>query len=252
MQAMKLTEFLQREATATDVLPLPEERAGNSAGLSAEQVAELNRIYAPLHFAERLRRLYRDFNPEKVLITSSFAATSAYFLHIISDIRPDQKIAFINTGYHFAETLAYKDYLTKTFGLTVFDLKAEDWKHEFTQKDQTYLKDPDYCCAINKVEPLDAVKPDYHVWVSSLMSWQTDARADMKIFEERRGILKFNPMIDVSRGERDAYIAEHNLPFHPLVAEGYQSIGCTHCTVKGEGRSGRWVGKPKTECGLHL
>jgi len=253
MEAMKLSEFLQREATAADVLPLPDApRTGNSAGLSAERIEELNRIYAPLHFEERLRRLYRDFAPEKVLITSSFAATSAYFLHIISDIRPDQKIAFINTGYHFKETLAYKDYLTKVFGLSVFDLKADDWKHEFTQKDETYKKDPDYCCAINKVEPLDAVKPNYHVWVSSLMSWQTDARADMKIFEERRGILKFNPMIDVTKGERDAYIAEHNLPFHPLVAEGYQSIGCTHCTVKGEGRSGRWVGKPKTECGLHL
>lgn len=250
---MKLSEFLHREAAAADVLPLPEApRAGNSAGLSTAQIEELNRIYAPLHFEERLRRLYRDFAPEKVLITSSFAATSAYFLHIISDIRPDQKIAFINTGYHFKETLAYKDYLTKAFGLSVFDLKADDWKHEFTQKDETYKKDPDYCCAINKVEPLDAVKPNYHVWVSSLMSWQTDARADMKIFEERRGILKFNPMIDVTKGERDAYIAEHSLPFHPLVAEGYQSIGCTHCTVKGEGRSGRWVGKPKTECGLHL
>jgi phosphoadenosine phosphosulfate reductase len=254
MEAMKLSEFLQREAVAADVLPLPAEvsRSDNSAGLSAERIAELNRIYAPLHFEERLRRLYRDFDPEKVLITSSFAATSAYFLHIISDIRPEQKIAFINTGYHFAETIAYKDYLTKVFGLQVFDLKAEAWKHEFTQKDETYKKDPDYCCAINKVEPLDAVKPNYHVWVSSLMSWQTDARSDMKIFEERRGILKFNPMIDVTKGERDAYIAEHNLPFHPLVAQGYQSIGCTHCTVKGEGRSGRWAGKPKTECGLHL
>lgn len=252
MQAMKLSEFLKRESAA-EVLPLPEVTAGgNSAGLAPAQIEELNRRYRPLHFAERLRRLYRDFDPEKVLVTSSFAATSAYFLHIISDIRPEQKIAFIDTGYHFKETLAYKDYLTRVFGLSVFDVKAEDWKHQFTVDDKTYERDPDYCCAINKVEPLDAIKPNYHVWVSSLMAWQTDARAGMQIFEERRGILKFNPMIDVTRGERDAYIAEHNLPFHPLVAQGYSSIGCTHCTVKGEGRSGRWVGKPKTECGLHL
>src|ERR1044071_5630049 len=139
MEAMKLSEFLKREATAGDVLPVPDApRAGKSAGLSPERIAELNRIYAPLHFEERLRRLYRDFAPEKVLVTSSFAATSAYFLHIISDIRPDQKIAFINTGYHFKETIAYKDYLTRVFGLQVFDLKAEDWKHEFTQKDRTF------------------------------------------------------------------------------------------------------------------
>ncbi|MBX6420615.1 MAG: phosphoadenylyl-sulfate reductase [Nevskia sp.] len=228
------------------------ERPSNSAGLSAEAIAHLNERYAPLDFEQRLRRLYQDFAPDKVLVTSSFAATSAYFLHIISRIRPDQPIAFIDTGYHFPETLAYRDYLTRLFGLKGFDLKAEDWKHQFTTDDKTYQRDPDLCCTINKVEPLDAIKPRYHVWVSSLMRWQTDERASMSIFEERRGIIKFNPMIDVTREQRDAYIREHRLPFHPLVAQGYSSIGCTHCTVKGEGRSGRWVGKPKTECGLHL
>lgn len=220
--------------------------------LPPERIAELQAAYAPLGFEERLKRLYRDFSPEQVLVTSSFAATSAYFLHIISRIEPRQKIAFIDTGYHFPQTLAYRDYLIGLFGLSVFDVKAEDWKHQFTQQDKTYERDPDYCCAVNKVEPLDAIKPRYQVWVSSLMGWQTDDRAGMKVFEERRGILKFNPMIDVSREQRDAYIAEHDLPFHPMVAEGYSSIGCSHCTVKGEGRSGRWMGKPKTECGLHL
>jgi phosphoadenosine phosphosulfate reductase len=224
----------------------------NSAGLSAADIAALNERYAPLHFEERIQRIYTDFAPEKILVTSSFAATSAYFLHIISRLRPAQVIHFINTGYHFPETIAYKDYLVDLFGLTVIDLHAEDWKHAFTEQEQTYKKDPDFCCSINKVEPLEAIKPNYHVWVSSLMRWQTDHRAALPYFEERRGIIKFNPMLDVTRDERDAYIRDHNLPFHPLVAKGYQSIGCTHCTVAGEGRSGRWLGKPKTECGLHL
>lgn len=224
----------------------------NSAGLSADQIAALNRRYTPLPFEQRLRELYKDFPVEKVLVTSSFAATSAYFLHIVSKINPDQKIAFIDTGYHFDETRKYKQFLIEKFGLQVFDVKAEDWKHQFTVQDKTYEKDPDYCCAINKVEPLDAIKPNYQVWVSSLMGWQTDNRGQMQVFEERRGVLKFNPMIDVTRDERDAYISEHALPFHPMVADGYSSIGCTHCTVRGEGRSGRWVGKSKTECGLHL
>jgi phosphoadenosine phosphosulfate reductase len=232
--------------------PVAAEPATNSAGLGPEQIDELNARYAPLSFEQRIAQLYRDFDPAKVLVTSSFAATSAYFLHIIHRIRPDQKIAFIDTGFHFAETRAYLDYLSKLYGLEVFDVKAEDWKHQFTVNDKTYEKDPDFCCAINKVEPLEAIKPNYHVWVSSLMRWQTDSRAEMHIFEVRRGILKFNPMIDVTRAQRDAYIREHDLPFHPLVARGYNSIGCTHCTVKGEGRSGRWEGKPKTECGLHL
>ncbi|MBL6749004.1 MAG: phosphoadenylyl-sulfate reductase [Nevskia sp.] len=230
------------DAGPTDVVPRLDE-----AGLAA-----LNRKYAPLGFEQRIRQLYEDFPPEKVLVTSSFAATSAYFLHIISRIRPEQVVHFIDTGFHFPETLEYRKYLVQLLNLRVEDVRAEDWKHQFTVEDQTYQRDPDYCCAINKVEPLDAVKSGFKVWVSSLMSWQSDHRAGLPIFEERRGIIKFNPMIDVTRAERDEYIRAHQLPLHPLVARGYSSIGCTHCTVAGEGRSGRWVGKPKTECGLHL
>lgn len=241
------------EAATAERLPLEAEQdPPNSAGLSAQQIDALNAEFADLHFEERIRRLYDHFAVDKVLVTSSFAATSAYFLHIIHRIRADQRVAFIDTGYHFQQTLEYKDYLSQLYGLEVFALKAEDWKHQFTVDDHTWEKNPDFCCSINKVEPLEAVKPNYHVWVSSLMGWQTDNRSDMQIFEVRRGILKFNPMIDVSREQRDAYIAEHELPFHPLVAEGYQSIGCVHCTVKGDGRAGRWQGKAKTECGLHL
>ncbi len=223
----------------------------NQSGLDAQAIAALNQRYAPLDFSARISQLYQDFAPDKVLVTSSFAATSAFFLHIIATIRPEQRIAFIDTGYHFRETMLYKEYLTKLLNLDVFSLQAEDWKHAFTETDRTFEKNPDFCCSINKVEPLEAIKPDYHVWISSLMAWQTDERAQMSIFEERRGIIKFNPMIDVTQTERDAYISEHKLPFHPLVPHGYSSIGCTHCTVKGEGRSGRWEGKPKTECGLH-
>lgn len=230
----------------------PASAATNTAGLDAGQIEALNREYAPLHFEQRLERLYRSYRPEEVLVTSSFAATSAYFLHIISRIQPRQKIAFIDTGYHFPETVEYKKFLTEKFGLQTFDVKAEDWKHLFTVNDKTWQNDPDFCCSINKVEPLDAIKPNYKIWTSSLMGWQTDHRAGLGVFEERRGIIKFNPMIDVTREQRDAYIREHDLPFHPLVAQGYSSIGCTHCTVKGEGRSGRWANKPKTECGLHL
>jgi len=226
--------------------------SGNSAGLSGQALRQLNEVYQPLGFAERLQKLYTDFRPEKIMVTSSFAATSAYFLHIISRIRPGQVIFFIDTGFHFPETLLYRDYLVGLYHLKVQGVKADDYQHEFSAREKLYEGDPDFCCAINKINPLEAIKPNYDVWVSSLMNWQTDHRAGLDVFEERRGIIKFNPMIDVSRDERDAYIREHQLPFHPLVSEGYSSIGCTHCTVKGEGRSGRWLGKPKTECGLHL
>ena len=93
----------------------------NSAGLDAAAIAALNARYLPLSFEGRLRALYRDFPVEQVLVTSSFAATSAFFLHVISTLEPAQKIAFIDTGYHFPETLAYREYLTQRFGLKVFD-----------------------------------------------------------------------------------------------------------------------------------
>jgi phosphoadenosine phosphosulfate reductase len=221
-------------------------------GSSAATIAALNEKYRLLNFAERIERLYRDFDPGKVMVTSSFAATSAYFLHIISRIRPQQTVFFIDTGYHFPETLIYKDYLIKLYGLLVKDVRPEEWKHDFTAREETYISDPDFCCSINKVEPLEEIKKNYQVWVSSLMHWQTAHRAGLDIFEDRGGIIKFYPMIDVDKHERDAYIREHQLPFHPLVAKGYSSIGCSHCTVPGDDRAGRWVDTAKKECGLHL
>ena len=84
------------------------------------------------------------------------------------------------------------------------------------------------------------------------MSWQSDHRATLDIFEQRGEILKFYPLLDVTSEEREAFIKDHKLPFHPLIEEGYSSIGCTHCTVPGSDRNGRWNNSPKTECGLHL
>lgn len=223
-----------------------------SPQIDSVDVDALNTKYHPLSIEERVQELYNDFPIEKVMTTSSFAANSAYFLHLISTIMPQQKIFFINTGYHFPETLIYKQYLIETYALNVVDVHAEDWKHEFTEKEKTYLTDPDFCCTINKVEPLEEVKKNHQVWVSSLMRWQTEHRASLDIFEIRGGIIKFYPLIDVTKEQRAEYIREHKLPLHPLASRGYTSVGCTHCTIPGDDRSGRWMDTPKTECGLHL
>ena len=215
-------------------------------------ISALNEKYRPLSIEQRVIELYNDFAPSKVMLTSSFAATSAFLLHVFSRFAPDQPVHFIDTGFHFPQTLEYKQKLIDLYRLKVVDIRAEDWKHEFTLKDETWKKDPDFCCSINKVEPLYAVKRGYDVWASGLMRWQTDHRSTLDVFEVRGGIIKFYPLIDVTREQRDAYIKEHNLPFHPLVSQGYSSIGCTHCTVAGADRSGRWNNSPKTECGLHL
>lgn len=219
---------------------------------AAKRIKELNEIFRPLTPEQRIAELYKHFTLDEVMLTSSFAATSAYLLHIFSVHRPEQEVLFIDTGYHFEETLIYKDYLTKVYGLKTRDVRAEEWKHEFTTTDETWTKDPDYCCTINKVEPLDALKENHKIWISGLMSWQSDHRATLDIFEERGGIVKFYPLLDVTQEEREAYVKEHLLPFHPLQSKGYFSIGCKHCTQPGKGRDGRWNNNPKTECGLHL
>lgn len=217
-----------------------------------KEINLLNEKYRSLTPIQRVEALYQDFALNEVMLTSSFAATSALLLKLFSDVNKEQPVYFIDTGFHFPETLIYKEYLTKLYDLKVEDIKAEDWKHNFTIKDETWKKDPDYCCSINKVEPLQTLKEDYNVWVSGLMTWQSDHRSSLDIFEERNGILKFYPLLDVSREQRDEFIKEHHLPFHPLISKGYYSIGCTHCTAPGKGREGRWNNNPKTECGLHL
>ena len=219
---------------------------------SKEEINVLNEKYRYLSVEERVKQLYEDFDASDVMLTSSFAATSALLLSVFSKSNPQQKIYFIDTGYHFPETLAYRKKLTELYGLNVESVSAGKEDHEFTSKNTTLKTDPELCCAINKVKPLELIKSRFSVWVSGLMSWQSDHRSTLDIFEERGGILKFYPLLDVTEEERDAYIKKHKLPFHPLIAFGYHSIGCKHCTVPGEDRSGRWNNSPKTECGLHL
>ncbi len=220
--------------------------------LSSEKIAELNEKYKPLSVSKRIAELYKDFDVKEVMLTSSFAATSAFLLHAFSKVNQAQKIYFIDTGYHFTETLNYKEMLSELYGLQVASVRADAYEHNFTQKDKTWTKNPDFCCSINKVKPLDLIKERFTVWVSGLMEWQSDHRSTLNIFEQRNNILKFYPLLDVTEEERKAYIKKNHLPFHPLVAKGYSSIGCKHCTVPGKGRAGRWNNSPKTECGLHL
>ena len=220
--------------------------------ISESEIKLLNNKYKPLSATERIKQLYKDFDVTEVMLTSSFAATSAFLLKLFSEVNKTQEVFFIDTGYHFEDTLKYKEQLTRQYGLNVTSISALKEEHDFTTKDETWKKNPDFCCSINKVRPLDMIKNKYKVWVSGLMEWQSDHRSTLDIFEMRGNILKFYPLLDLSKEQRDTYIKEHNLPFHPLVAKGYNSIGCKHCTVPGEDRNGRWNNNPKTECGLHL
>ena len=220
--------------------------------VSESEIQELNKRYKTLSLRDRITALYKDFDESEVMLTSSFAATSAVLLKLFSEVNTNQIIYFIDTGYHFDETISYKKQLSETYNLNVKSVRALAHEHEFTNKDKTWSENPDLCCSINKVKPLEVIKNKYTVWVSGLMEWQSDHRNSLDIFEQRGDILKFYPLVDISKKQRDDFIKAHDLPFPPLVSKGYHSIGCQHCTVPGEDRSGRWNNNPKTECGLHL
>lgn len=217
-----------------------------------QHINKLNTKYHALSVHERIEELYNDFDVNEVMLTSSFATSSAFLLHEFSQVNKEQVIYFIDTKYHFDETLAYKEQLTKLYGLKVESISGNPIDNDFTTKNETWKTLPEFCCDINKVRPLALIKQRFNLWVSGLMEWQSDHRASLDIFEKRNGILKFYPLLDVTKEEREKYIREHMLPFHPLISKGYSSVGCKHCTVPGNGRAGRWNNHPKTECGLHL
>ncbi len=215
-------------------------------------IAELNKRYDHVSFMDRLERLFADFDQEKILISSSFGATSSVLLHQLGKVAPNHPVYFINTGYLFEETIRYKDIIGKQFGLNnIIEVMPNSGKHAFTEKNKTYQTNQDLCCFINKIEPMEKLKEGKEVWVSGLFRYQNQNRAKLRLFEPKDQLLKFHPIIDMSKEDVQLYMDVYDLPKHSLSYQGYGSIGCTHCTAKGDDREGRWLNTNKTECGLH-
>ena len=225
-----------------------QQRATQSKPLSVD---ELNAIFTPMPYKERIAQIYNYFDVKDILYTSSFGTKSVFLLHHISQVNKAQKVYFINTTYHFPQTLKYRRKLAKKLKLEVIDILPREAENKITREDQWWIDHPKMCCSINKVVPLEPYVARHKVWISGLMGDQTEFRSHLRVFEQQGDIIKFHPLIDIDAGEIPFHLDYHKLPRHPLEKHGYGSIGCTHCTVKGEGRSGRWKGQTKTECGLH-
>lgn len=215
-------------------------------------ITKLNEKYAPLSAKERLAQLYVDFDANEVLFTSSFGASALLLLDLVSKVNPKQHVHFIDTTYHFKETIHYKNNIASELGLAVIDLLPEVEDNMNTTATSMWIEQPNACCNVNKLKPLNKIKGNYKVWISGLMGYQTPNRADLPIFLEDDGIIKFHPLVDINQEEAEHMINNSAIPPHPLLAEGYESIGCTHCTLRGNGRDGRWSTQGKTECGLHF
>lgn len=210
---------------------------------------KVNSSLAPKIVDARVTQIFNTF--DKVMVTSSFGTTSAVLLHIISRVKPGCPIYFIDTGYHFEETLTYKRQLSIQLKLNLIELQPDPVSHEQTRKRKLWNDNPDRCCEINKLEPLEQIKSRYSVWMSGLIGFQSHSRSGLSILEDKSDMLKFYPLIDWNKHKVDGYLDMYGLPRHPLEKFGYTSIGCTHCTEPGFGREGRWTGTSKTECGLH-
>jgi phosphoadenosine phosphosulfate reductase len=198
-------------------------------------------------------------NEGKTLFTSSsFQSHSLVMLHIISRINKSIPVYFINTGYHFPETVSFKDHIAERFGLTIYDLKSDVPKHmqRDTEGRLLFASDPDHCCYVNKTQPMDNVLAMYDVWINGVRADQSSVRAAMKVEQPAPyNTIRFHPMLDWTSRMIWQYQKEYNLPMHPLEAKGYVSIGCEPCTRRldpgMQEREARWYGLKKVECGLH-
>jgi len=220
--------------------------------------------------AQALDRALRDASPAEVIETalktvgrehlalvSSFGTESAALLKVMADVDPAIPVVFLDTGWLFEETLAYRDTLIATLGLT--DVRSiKPLEEALARQDpdrELWFSDPDACCRIRKVEPLARALKPFSAWINGRKRFQGGARAEIPVVEDDGAKLKFNPFANVSREEIEGIYKLAKLPPHPLVASGYLSVGCMPCSSRTapdeDARAGRWRGRSKTECGIH-
>ncbi|MEH6795609.1 MAG: phosphoadenylyl-sulfate reductase [Rhodococcus sp. (in: high G+C Gram-positive bacteria)] len=180
-------------------------------------------------------------------------------VHLAAQVHPGVDVLFLDTGYHFAETIGTRDAVEAVYGVHVVNARAEKTvaEQDSIEGKDLFAREPNRCCAMRKVAPLKKELANYSAWVTGIRRVEAPTRANAPLisFDDAFGLVKINPIAPWSDEEMQAYIDEHSILVNPLVDEGYPSIGCAPCTVKpapgADPRSGRWAGKAKTECGLH-
>jgi phosphoadenosine phosphosulfate reductase len=228
-----------------------------SATASALDLEHLNRDLEKATPEAILRWTCERFLPD-VMLTCSFQHDGVVLAHMLHDVAPEVPIVFINTGFHFPETLAYRDEIVSRFGLRLVELQPIMPRAEFAERHglDLYARNPDLCCHINKVEPLRRYLPGIRAWINGRRRDQAATRQVIPVLERYQGdLFKVNPLASWTTRDTFYYMERHGIPLHPLFDQGYASIGCAPCTrpvLPGEDeRAGRWAGQAKTECGIH-
>jgi len=221
---------------------------------SAQTLDHTLRDASPAHVIETA---LRTVGREQLALVSSFGTESAALLKVMADVDPAIPVIFLDTGWLFEETLAYRDTLIATLGLR--DVRSiKPLEEALSRQDpdrELWFSDPDACCSIRKVEPLARALKPFSAWINGRKRFQGGARAEIPVVEDDGTKLKFNPFANVSREEIEAIYKLAKLPPHPLAASGYLSVGCMPCSSRTapdeDARAGRWRGRAKTECGIH-
>ena len=224
---------------------------------NVSQAQALDRALRDASPAEVIETALKTVGREQLALVSSFGTESAALLKVMADVDPAIPVVFLDTGWLFEETLAYRDTLIATLGLT--DVRSiKPLEETLSREDadrELWFSDPDACCRIRKVEPLARALKPFSAWINGRKRFQGGTRAEIPVVEDDGTKLKFNPFANVEREEIEAIYQLAKLPPHPLVASGYLSVGCMPCSSRTsadeDARAGRWRGRAKTECGIH-
>ena len=195
---------------------------------------------------------------ERLALVSSFGAESAVLLDLMAKVKPDIPVLFLDTGMLFGQTLDYRKSLAAHLGLKdVRDLRPHYQDLAVVDPEaKLWQTDTDACCNLRKVVPLDLALEDFDAWITGRKRFHGGSRLSLPVVEQSGRHVKLNPLANWTKADLDAYAEENRLPAHPLVAQGFPSIGCWPCTRPAEAdedvRAGRWAGSQKTECGIHL
>lgn len=229
-----------------------------STGSTELSASSLLESYGHLEAGELLQPLITDVFKGKIAVSSSFGAESAILLHLVAQIDPDTPVLFMDTGKLFQKTVEYRDTLAKTLGLTNIRIIMPDTAelNRLDPNGDLWQRSTDACCDLRKVVPFDRAIEEYDAIITGRKRYQATTRTDLDMIEHDGKRIKVNPVANWDIDKLQGYMDENHLPAHPLVADGYLSIGCEPCTSpvkEGEDpRAGRWRGEDKTECGIHF
>src|SRR3954465_11848081 len=190
---------------------------------------------------------------ERFVVATSMA--ECVLPHMAGQIRPGARVIFLDTGYHVAETLGTADAVESALPISLMRIRPQQTvaEQDAEHGKDLWARNPDLCCKLRKVQPLRRALPPYLAWGSGILRAETEARRGVGLVEwdSTNGLIKVNPLAQWTQDDVERYVADNGLLSNPLLSEGYGSIGCAPCTKPGTGRSGRWTGTGKVECGLH-